>query len=73
MGQAEKVELEYAQEVYAACGTVGYDAAGVRRLKALIDARETSSSEPFLLLAFAQQVQIECVEWAGSRSPPKGP
>ena len=57
--------IDYAKEVYAACATVGFDDANVRRLKALLDedAAGHASLSRDELVTVAQQTQRAAVEW----------
>ena len=55
--------VAYAEEVYAACATVGFRSPDVDRLKALLDAPK--GSETNVLLETAQKVQRDSIGWVG--------
>lgn len=58
--------LEYAEEVYAACATIGFDKGPAAVLKALLDriaARQDVDEGE--LLRVAQQAHLAAANWAG--------
>ena len=57
--------VAYAEEVYAACATVGFHNEDVVRLKAMLDAVSTGSTDGADLARVAQEVQRQAVAWAG--------
>ena len=61
--------IEYAQEVYAACATVGYESPEVARLKAMLDAESVGDGDPEAIIALAQAVQRGSMAWAGRPAP----
>lgn len=58
--------LTYAEEVYAACATVGFGDASAARLKALLDrlaaGQDVDEAE---LLRVAQEAHLAAANWAG--------
>ena len=58
--------LDYAEEVYAACATIGFEDGPAAALKALIDrlaaGQDVAEAE---LLQAAQQAHLAAANWAG--------
>ena len=57
--------VAYAEEVYAACATVGFHNGDVVRLKAMLDAAPDGTVDAIVLVRVAQEVQRQAVAWAG--------
>ena len=57
--------VAYAEEVYAACATVGFHNGDVARLKAMLDAVPDGGTDGLALSRLAQEVQRQAVAWAG--------
>ena len=62
---ASRETVAYAEEVYAACATVGFHNGDVARLKAMLDAVATAAADGIELARVAQEVQRQAVAWAG--------
>ena len=54
------VARHFAEEVYAACATVGFSSAGVDQLKTLLDGSDIDMDT---LVGLAQSVQRDTVVW----------
>ncbi len=63
----DSAEIAYAKEVYAACATVGFDSAVVKRLKRLIDENIDADA----IMAAARQAQLDSIDWAGRPDDPR--
>ena len=58
--KSNDVARHYAEEVYAACATVGFSSVNANKLKAMLDDADVDMDD---LLGLAQSVQRDTVVW----------